>query len=259
MVLAAAPFPFGTEVTVGGRKLSSNTDRVHVVAQSFAMSDGTLRTNLTFEGWRLAVTQFVSRSDPTLACMRIEATPIDTAATVRQLSIAPKIVLPVYNATRGSGVPGEVVNDTTPVPNWTWDRCITISLRSDSGSRLGLTAKGITTNSTTDQAGIVYDLIVSSVAGDLYAPQDPMLAAYDAMEKGLYIGGFRELQRRNREAWSDIWRGRIAVTGTDFTLNDQLMLDTAFFYLQSNVHPNAKSGVPPYGLSQSGICYEGGT
>ena len=105
----------------------------------------------------------------------------------------------------------------------------------------------------------MYDLVVSSVAGDLYAPQDPMLAAYTAMEKGLYIGGFNELQRLNRAAWSEIWRGRIVAAGTDFTPDDQLMLDTAFFYLHSNVHPNAKNGVPPYGLTQSGICYMGGT
>ena len=104
----------------------------------------------------------------------------------------------------------------------------------------------------------MYDLIASSVAGDLYAPQDPMLAAYDAMEKGLYIGGFDELQRRNRVAWSDIWRGRIVIDGLAVAPNDQLMLDTAFFYLHSNTHPNAMSGVPPYGLTQSGICYEGG-
>ena len=164
-----------------------------------------------------------------------------------------------YNATAGSGVPGEVVNDTIPVPNWTWDRCTAISLQSDCGSRLGLTAKSITTNSSAVRGGIVYDLIVSSVAGDLYAPQDPMLAAYTAMEKGLYIGGFTELQRRNRAAWSEIWRGRIVAAGSDFTPDDQLMLDTAFFYLHSNVHPNAKNGVPPYGLTQSGICYMGGT
>ena len=190
--------------------------------------------------------------------MRIAAAPFDTVNPVKKLSIAPNIVLPKYNATSGAGVPGDLVNDTIPVPNWTWDSCMTISLQSDCGSRLGLTAKSITTNSTADQTEIIYDLIVSSVAGDLYAPQDPMLAAYDAMEKGLYIGGFDELQRRNRAAWSDIWRGRVVFAGTNFTVNDQMMLDAAFFYLHSNVHPNAKSGVPPYGLTQSGICYEGG-
>lgn len=95
-VLAAAPFLFGTEVTVGARKLSSNTDRVHVLGQSFDMADGTLRTNLTFEGWRLAITQFVSRSDPTLACMRIAAAPIDAVNPAKELSIAPNIILPTY-------------------------------------------------------------------------------------------------------------------------------------------------------------------
>ena len=104
-MLAAAPFPFGTEVTIGARKLSSNTDRVHVLGQSFDMADGTLRTNLTFEGWRLAITQFVSRSDPTLACMRIAAAPIDTDNPDKELSIAPNIILPTYL------VSGQIVSD----------------------------------------------------------------------------------------------------------------------------------------------------
>ena len=104
-MLAAAPFPFGTEVTIGAHKLSSNTDRVHVLGQSFDMADGTLRTNLTFEGWRLAITQFVSRSDPTLACMRIAAAPIDTDNPDKELSIAPNIILPTYL------VSGQIVSD----------------------------------------------------------------------------------------------------------------------------------------------------
>jgi hypothetical protein len=36
------------------------------------------------------------------------------------------------------------------------------------------------------------------------------------------------------------------------------MLDTAHFYLHSSAHANARTGIPPYGLTQSGICYFGG-
>ena len=36
------------------------------------------------------------------------------------------------------------------------------------------------------------------------------------------------------------------------------MLDGAFFYLHANVHPTARHGSPPYGLTQSGVCYFGG-
>jgi len=226
-VLAAAPFPFETAIRVGDTLLSNRTAHlVTVLAQSFDMRDGTLRTSLVFADrdgsagpWSLQinVTQFASRSDPTLVAMRIT-----TRAEPPHLniSLSPAISL--------GGVPGEPQNDTTPVPNWTWDSCETLSLVSDCGSRMGLTAKAQLRNGSAPGT-LRYDLIASSVAGDAYSPQDPMLAAYTAMEKGLYIGGFDELAARNRAAWAELWRSRITFGGPGFTATDQQMLDTAFF------------------------------
>ena len=198
-VLAAAPFPFGTAIMVGTTSLASDLHLVSVQNQSFDMRDGTLRTSLRFEGWQLEVEQFVSRSDPTIAtmcgnrpglqpfnaksdhltqigsgqtleklrdkafpCRRITATPTG-AAEAKPITLTPNISL--------AGVPGVAHNDTTPEPNWTWDSCITLSLVSDCGSTLGLTAKAHTTNSTAHPGAVVYDLLVSSVAGEPYAPQ----------------------------------------------------------------------------------------
>ena len=47
-------------------------------------------------------------------------------------------------------------------------------------------------------------------------------AAYTAMEKALYVGGFDALATLNRKEWSDIWKGRITFTGSGFTADDQV-------------------------------------
>ena len=100
-----------------GKTLASNTHLAKVQSQSFAMQDGTLRTSVTFEGWQLNITQFVSRSDPTLATMRIEAAPLAAGATAAGITIKPNITISGGTGV-SNGVPGVAHNDTTPIPNW---------------------------------------------------------------------------------------------------------------------------------------------
>ena len=261
-VLAAAPFPFETDVIIdGAHSLRDDPGMATVRSQVFDMRDGTLRTELMLrvDGGcvELSVTQFASRSDPSLAVMRVVAR--SSPATLRVV-IRPAITYGGYNKSSGQGVPGtKDKEEPDVVSNWTWDPCFSLSLVSDCGSRMGMTAKGISTTSSTAAPNdtVTYDLVASSVSG-MYGPQDAMLEAYLAMEQGLYIGGFDELLRRNMASWAEIWQGRIEFEGSGFTTDDQAMLDGAFFYLHSNSHPNSRHGSPPYGLTQSGICYFGG-
>jgi trehalose/maltose hydrolase-like predicted phosphorylase len=233
-VLAASPFPFETDVVVEGVSLQQSLDQVTVLEQVFDFTNGELRTFLSYADkaseWKLLlnITQFVSRTSPTLAVMRIagKVDPPTANVTIRPL------------LSQHGGVPGTPYNDTDVVPNWTWDPCATLALKSDSGSRLGVTAKGKQSN-TTAEGMLIYDVVVSSVS-DVYssdketrADGDPMLAAYVAMEAGLYIGSYAVLESRNRAAWADLWSGRLVFEGSGFTAADQRMMDTVFFYLVS--------------------------
>ena len=58
---------------------------------------------------------------------------------------------------------------------------------------------------------------------------------------------FDVLRARNREAWRDLWRGRIVVDGA--TPDHQALIDAAYFYLNSSVHPASPSATSIFGLA----------
>jgi len=59
--------------------------------------------------------------------------------------------------------------------------------------------------------------------------------------------GFDILRARNREAWRELWRGRIFVTGADPA--HQALIDAAFFYLNSSVHAASPAATSIFGLA----------
>lgn len=59
--------------------------------------------------------------------------------------------------------------------------------------------------------------------------------------------GFDVLRAGNREAWRDLWRGRIVVDGA--TPDHQALIDAAYFYLNSSVHPASPSATSIFGLA----------
>ncbi|MCO8018615.1 glycoside hydrolase family 65 protein [Brevundimonas diminuta] len=59
--------------------------------------------------------------------------------------------------------------------------------------------------------------------------------------------GFDDLRRCNREAWSDLWRGRIVVDGA--APDHQALIDAAFYYLNASAHPASPSSTSIFGLA----------
>jgi len=59
--------------------------------------------------------------------------------------------------------------------------------------------------------------------------------------------GFDALREENRFAWSELWRARPVLVGADDKWQD--VVDAAFFYLHSSVHPSMPCSVAPFGLS----------
>lgn len=59
--------------------------------------------------------------------------------------------------------------------------------------------------------------------------------------------GFDVLRRRNAEAWRDLWGGRIVIRGAEE--RHQALVDAAFFYLNSSVHPASPSATSIFGLA----------
>jgi trehalose/maltose hydrolase-like predicted phosphorylase len=59
--------------------------------------------------------------------------------------------------------------------------------------------------------------------------------------------GFEALRARNREAWSELWKGRIVLRGA--SAHHQALVDAGFFYLNSSTHPASPSATSIFGLS----------
>lgn len=59
--------------------------------------------------------------------------------------------------------------------------------------------------------------------------------------------GFEILRARNRDAWRELWWGRIVVMGADPA--HQALIDAAFFYLNSSVHPASPAATSIFGLA----------
>jgi len=59
--------------------------------------------------------------------------------------------------------------------------------------------------------------------------------------------GFDTLRARNREAWDDLWMGRIVVHGA--APEHQALIDAAFFYLNSSTHAASLSATSMFGLA----------
>lgn len=59
--------------------------------------------------------------------------------------------------------------------------------------------------------------------------------------------GFEVLRDRNREAWRDLWRGRIRIEGAD--PRHQALVDAAYFYLNASVHAASPAATSIFGLA----------
>jgi trehalose/maltose hydrolase-like predicted phosphorylase len=60
--------------------------------------------------------------------------------------------------------------------------------------------------------------------------------------------GFDALREENRQAWRELWRGRICLDGAE--AHWQALADAAFFYLNSSVHPSSPSSTSIFGLAE---------
>ena len=60
--------------------------------------------------------------------------------------------------------------------------------------------------------------------------------------------GFDGVRQENREAWAELWRGRIHLHGAERRW--QAMADAAFYYLHASVHPSSPASCAPHGLAR---------
>jgi protein-glucosylgalactosylhydroxylysine glucosidase len=87
--------------------------------------------------------------------------------------------------------------------------------------------------------------IASLVPSYLHHHPDRQATRIAAFAKSL---GFETLRSENRDAWSDLWKGRIHLVGA--SKQWQALADAAFFYLNSSAHQCSPASTALFGLAE---------
>jgi protein-glucosylgalactosylhydroxylysine glucosidase len=259
--LSPAPYPLQADIRVAGVSLLKRPDLLKIRRQTLDTNCGELVTQmeLTAEsGVRLdlEVLQFASRSVPSLVCQQIRVIPSADA----EIEFVPSV--------DGAGVPGKIYS--TEPPERTAIDLVAGFESAGALSKLGVAlwifapegqaqreqpfatdsgcARSYLLRARSGQA--VRLQTIAAMVSDLYHPEPLPEAVRMASWGSLF--GFEALRNQNRDAWAELWKSRVKVTGDT---EAQRVLDAAFFYLHSSLHSSTRTGMPPFGLSQSAYYY----
>lgn len=255
---ASAPWPLGLDVTLNGQWASDQAGSVEPLDQTydFATAEVTTRVRLRIGDAEAVLTSvaFCSRTHPTVVCERIEVAP----EGAHEVAVRARISV--------EGRRGRIVERRLDTPGEPDPACDgTLLWESEGGlGRLGLAMSTsaaasaerkqypwddhgpVSTTLTFRRSGrpVTVERLVALVPDVMHAqPQRQALRMVaHAAELGL-----DELRRRNREAWAELWRGRIWVEGAGERW--QALADAAFFYLNTSVHRASPSSTSIYGLA----------
>lgn len=254
--LAYGPYPLVMDFKLGDSpSMQELLDSVRVKRQRLDMSCGELTTDLEFPMGngvaKAQVVQFVSRTMPVVSCQEVQLTvPSDGS-----LEIVAQVV---------SGPGNEVYAGTPPHHGKVTDIMVGYTCP-DRRSRCGVAVKiefgparmtrheseegkpQTTRRYTTEViAGqVVVIRTIAATVTSVYHPE-PNLEACRLVNMAGAVG-FDKLRSRNKQAWAEIWKSRIRITGDD---QAQAYLDWCLFYTFSSVHPSCRTSMPPFGTSQ---------
>jgi trehalose/maltose hydrolase-like predicted phosphorylase len=256
---AAVPYPLAADLAINGVWLSDQPWSVSKLVQTYDFETAELLSRFVFTaaGRRaeVAVTTFASRTAPALVLQEIAVT-ADGACDVKLRAIV-----------ETAGVRGRVARRRTDTPGEPEPAC--------DGSMLWETEGGL------GGCGLAFHTELSAEADrqvEVWDATGPLVSTYQfRATKGRAVRfrqiaalipsvvharpdeeavrrvararqtGFDALRQRNRDAWTSLWEGRIAVHGAK--PEHQALIDAAYFYLNSSVHPAAPSSTSIFGLA----------
>lgn len=257
-----APYPLGGDIGIGRFWLSEMPEAVRFEEQSYDFTCGELHTRFSFTldgvGVRVSVLTFCSRSQPTLVLQEIAVEPDSPCDLSLRVAVDPTGI-PGRWYTRAVLAPGSEKNDIDGSLRWQSLGDVTTCgvayvtdlqgahdaqcQRADSFEQGPL----LTTYTFRAQPHQRYMLrqIASMVPEAMHHAPDQQAAHLASLGHQL---GFDGVRQENREAWDELWRGRIHLQGAERRW--QAMADAAFYYLHASVHPSSPSSCSPFGLAR---------
>lgn len=256
---APVPYPLSADIAVDGVWLSDQPWAVSDLVQSYDFSCGELHSRFTFQAGQrrvaVDVLTFASRTAPAIVLQEVEIV-CDGACDL--------VVRALIDT---EGPRGRVARRRTDTPGESEPVCDGSLLWMTEGelSRCGLalitelSAEAEKQTRPWDATGpLLTEYRLKAVKGRpirlrqmaalipsvLHDRPDEEAVRRVARASG---AGFDELRRRNQEAWTELWKGRVVVHGA--STQHQALIDAAFFYLNSSTHPGSPSSTSIFGLA----------
>jgi trehalose/maltose hydrolase-like predicted phosphorylase len=258
---AQGPYPVAGDLHLNGMKMSEHPERTRFIEQRYDFSCGELTSRFAFdvEGARATaeLLVFCSRTQPTIVLHELRV----TAETDGELAIV--------IALDPTKIPGRWLKRETDTPGadkpavdgaLLWETHGALSAcgvayvtrfeggenhkknREEHDARAPLR----TTYSLKARAGSTH---VVRTAVSLIPSQSHSEPHREAMRLVSIAAkaGFDRLRRENREAWSDLWRGRVNLVGAGPRW--QSFADAAYYYMHSSAHSSSLFSTSMFGLA----------
>ena len=255
--LAYGPYPFTMDLELDDSpSMVELGEKVTVKSQSLDLATGELTTRLEFPMGsgtaKVEVLQFASRATPAIACQEVKIT-VPQAGTLRtQVGIAPgpdnEIVVsepPGHGKVTHLmlGLEHKTKRNRCGVSTW-------YQIDAHRAQLLPLKKSDPQTTRTfvfeVDAGQTLTIRTFASTVTSLYHPE-PVLESCRILNWAKSLG-FDKVRRQNRDAWAEIWKSRVKVTGDEAA---QKYLDCCLYYMMSSVHASGRTSMAPFGLSQA--------
>lgn len=256
---APVPYPLAADICVNGAWLSDQPWTVTDLRQAYDFATGELtsRCRAGLGGVKVAieVLTFASRTAPALVMQEIVVRP-DMACHMRVRASVATGDLRGQVARRRTDTPGEPEPACDGALLWSTEGDLStcgVALATETTPQA---ARDVTAWDATGPLQTTHDLGAVGKRGARLRQMAAMVPSLiharpdeEAVRRVARAAqtGFDALRERNREAWRDLWRGRIVVGGA--RPEHQALIDAAFFYLNSSVHPASPSATSIFGLA----------
>lgn len=257
---APAPYPLAGDLGLNGVWLSDQPWAVSNLVQDYDFATGELTSAFRFEAAGVAaevsVTTFACRSAATIVLQEVEVR-VDRACDLSLRAVVETAGLRGHLARRRMDTPGEPEPACDGSLLWESEGALSVcgyalatELAGGEAERLvqawdrsGPLQTEYRLRARADRPVTLRQLvaIVPSVAHD--RPDEEAVRRVARAR----ASGFETLRQRNRQAWAEIWKGRIVVRGAD--PEHQAMIDAAVFYLNCSTHAASRAATSIFGLA----------
>ena len=256
---APVPYPLAADLCVNGVWMSDQPWAVSDLRQAYDFATGELtsrcRVRLGGVDAGIEILTLASRTAPTLVMQEIHVRP-DVPCHMRLRAVVATTDLRGRVARRRTDTPGEPEPACDGSLLWSTEgdlsTCgVALATETTPGASPDVTAWDATGPlqttydlGTVGKRGASLRQMAALIPSLIHARPDE--EAVRRVARGAQTG-FDVLRARNRDAWRELWRGRIVVDGA--TPDHQALIDAAYFYLNSSVHSASVAATSIFGLA----------